>query len=514
MKEKGKQTNYLSLLLNVYVLLVGVGVPLVVKDKYFDILVIKYYYYCICTIFLVISVIIYAVLVQRKSIASYIKKNTIKTVLSKLSISDYGVILFWIIAVISTLTSGYLYESFWGNEGRFTGLFLINWYVLSYFCISRLWKFQEIFIDVILSAGTFVCLFGITDYFNMDIFKFKVPMLPEQRAIFTSTIGNINTYTAYVGIIVAISTVLFALNKELKRSVFYYLCMIISFFAIIMGVSDNAYLSLAALFAILPLFLFNNKAGIQKYLIIIASFFSVIQCIRWINLVFGNSVLGIDSVFNMLMNLGGLRILVIALWIIIITWKFIDIKSIKQEKEYGNVFKYIWLFMLSIVLMVVIYIIFDINVQGSVRYGSLSTYFMFNDDWGTHRGYIWRNALENFSKLSIWKKVFGFGPETFGIFLLQKTAHNPYNELFDSAHNEYLHLLITVGISGLLAYLLFIADYVKKCLCGKKRNPYTIAVAIGVVCYSAQAFVNLNLPITTPIFWLLMGIGASKSNEK
>jgi len=41
-----------------------------------------------------------------------------------------------------------------------------------------------------------------------------------------------------------------------------------------------------------------------------------------------------------------------------------------------------------------------------------------------------------------------------------------------------------------------------------------IALAFGIICYSAQAFVNLNLPIVTPIFWLLLGMGSAKSIEE
>jgi hypothetical protein len=512
MEKTGRKAKYLAMIINIYVLLVGVGVPLVVRDRYFDILVVKYYYYCICTILLVVCLIIYFVITHQRSTIYYLKRCSFKMIINNLSISDMAIILFWIIAVVSTFTSDYVYESFWGNEGRFTGLFLITWYVISYFCVSRLWELNKIYIDIILGTGIIVCLFGITDYFNLDILKFKAPMIEEQRAIFTSTIGNINTYTAYVGIIMAISSVLFALNKDVKRSAFYLTSMVISFFAIIMGASDNAYLTLAALFAILPLYLFNSKSGIQKYLFILATFLTVIQCVKWVNILFVNSVIGLDSVFNMVINFGGLHIMIISLWMIIIIWKIFDFKLSKGDRGYSNIFKFIWLLILCIVFIGIVYIIYDINVLGNVnKYGKLKMYFLFNDDWGTHRGYIWRNAIESFSNLTIWKKTFGFGPETFGILLLQKTTNNPYNQIFDSAHNEYLHLLITVGFAGLITYLIFIADYIRNCLFIPRRNDYVIAVAVGVICYSFQAFVNLNLPITTPIFWLLMGIGANIS---
>lgn len=511
--REGEKNTLISFVISVYVILIGAGLPLFVRDKYFDILISKYYYYCICTISMLI-ILVGCFLIQRKNIVPSSGKSLLRSVFASLTLADYFVLMFYLIAILSTITSDYVYESFWGNEGRFTGLFLITWYVMSYFCVSKLWKLRKVYIDIILIAGILVCLFGITDYFKMDIFDFKAPMVMEQRAIFTSTIGNINTYTAYVGIIVAISTVLFVLTKEFKRSVFYYFCMIISFFAIIMGVSDNAYLSLVALFSLLPLLIFNSKFGIRKYFIIIATFFTVVQSIDWINSFFGDGVLGIDSAFNMVISFGGLHFLVIVLWVIILVWKGVDIKKNNEDKSYGNTFKYLWLSVLGVFLVGIFYICYDINVLGnSTKYGSLSTYFVFNDDWGTHRGYIWRNAFECFYELSILKKIIGFGPETFGILLLQKTSNNPYNELFDSAHNEYLHLLITVGIAGLMSYLLFVISNIWNSLRNYRNNPYKLAIAFGVICYSVQAFVNLNLPITTPVFWLLLGMAGAKPFE-
>lgn len=39
---------------------------------------------------------------------------------------------------------------------------------------------------------------------------------------------------------------------------------------------------------------------------------------------------------------------------------------------------------------------------------------------------------------------------------MRKTADNLYHELFDSVYNEYLHTMVTVGMVGLAAYLIFV----------------------------------------------------------
>ena len=214
-KEDGDD-NFLTLLTGIYVVLVGVGLPLVVKNKYFDILATKYYYYCACSITMFCIMAVYFIIHYNKMHIS-IDGGLKKKILAKLSLTDYFVILFYIIAILSTISSDYVYESFWGNEGRFTGLFLITLYVLSFFFVSKFLDFKAKYIDLIVASGIIVCLLGITDYFNLDILKFKAPMLAEQKDYFTSTIGNINTYTSYVGIIVVISAVLFATSIKIKK---------------------------------------------------------------------------------------------------------------------------------------------------------------------------------------------------------------------------------------------------------------------------------------------------------
>ena len=132
---------------------------------------------------------------------------------------------------------------------------------------------------------------------------------------------------------------------------------------------------------------------------------------------------------------------------------------------------------------------------------------LFNDDWGTNRGYIWRNAMECFQQFPVMKKAIGFGPDTFGIVLLNKTAGNRYGQTFDNAHNEYLHYLITVGFAGLTAYLVFLFSFAVRVIRRAGENQYIAAAFFAVLCYSAQAFVNLNLPIATPIMWMLFMLG-------
>lgn len=120
--------------------------PLIYHNSYIDILVFKYQFYwgsvvAMLSLCLILSLIM-LVIDYKKYKGEHTKifftrlrpKNWRKT----LRAADCWAIIFWIILVISTFQSDYFYESFWGNEGRYSGLFLMTLYVVSYLMISRL----------------------------------------------------------------------------------------------------------------------------------------------------------------------------------------------------------------------------------------------------------------------------------------------------------------------------------------------------------------------------------------
>lgn len=533
-KNNKSESVLLSHIIDIFTFLVLCLFPLFVMDRYYNILQAKYYFY-IGSVILLIAAAIFAGCIEYNKLVKYITSFKWNDFIKKFSVTDVALLVFLIIAGISTVSSDYVYESFWGNEGRYSGLFLLCLYGAAYFCVTRFGKLKKWYLDAFLIANLLVCIFGITDYFKMDLLHFKVGMLEEQKFMFTSTIGNINTYTALVGMVAAVSAVLFATEDKWKKQCFYFAGLVISFFALVMGISDNAYLSLAALFGFLPLYLFKNKKGVKSYVLILAAFFSVIQCIDWINTGMGDKVLGIDSAFNIIVKYDGLLWIVILLWVICAIVYGVDYVIAKKKKQGAELYisdseesgkkftgcrvlRIIWLVILIIGILGIGYALYDVNIQGNTeRYGALGGYLLFNDDWGTHRGYIWRNAMECFEQFPMMKKIFGFGPDTFGIVLLDKTQGNIYGQIFDNAHNEYLHYLITVGISGLTAYLVFMISFAVRVIRKAGKNKYIAAAFFAVLCYSTQAFVNLNLPIATPIMWmfLMLGeLGCSDNNKR
>ena len=506
----------------ILVLIVFAGLPLAFHDYYHDILKIKYWLYCGSVISITLVVLIITlVFIHKDGVEN--NYSTVKVVFNRFTIkslkaADWAMIFFLVAAGISTLQSEYRFESFWGNEGRLTGLFLILLYTVSFFIITKFLEYKAWYLDILLAAGIVVCFIGILHYFELDPIGFKLDLSPEDYKIFVSTIGNINTYTSYVSLIVGSSVLLFCVEKNRVKKLWYAFVMTVSVFALITGISDNAYLAMIALVGILPLYLFNNVHGLKNYVIILATFSTEFLCINYISCKMPGRVMEIKGLFNVIAGYSKLPVIVAALWGAAITIAILEYKLLIARRGIdNNIGRWIWLGSLIVIFLGGCYILYDANIMSNAdKYGSLGNYIVFNDDWGTRRGYVWRISMEIYERFPVLHKLFGYGPDTFGIITVNtyyEDMVSRYGEKYDSAHNEYIQYLITIGIVGLTAYLGLLCTSLMRIVHMAKDNPIIMAVPIAVVCYGAQAFVNISVPIVAPIMLTLIMVGLSADQE-
>lgn len=512
-----------EIIVNICILLIIAALPLVFHNYYFDILPVKYIFYYGTILTTIVAMLIVAIIFLFMDGRNYQWVN-MKRIIKNFNIrsirkSDWAMIVFLIAVGISTIQSDYFYESFWGNEGRYMGMFLILLYGVSFFIITRYFEFKQWYLDVFLGAGMIACMIGIMQFFMFDPIGFKDNIDPAQFGIFTSTIGNINTYTSYVALISGMGVVLFAVENNMIRKTWYLFTVIVSFFALITGISDNAYLALGALLGLLPLYLFKNLNGVKKYVLLISILFTEFQVIDTFTQGAPNHTLEINGLFEVVVKHRLLGYCVAVLWVVCILLYVLDARlakanSIQKDSSIG---RWIWLVLIILAVIGIGFALYDVNVGGNAdKYGALKSYLLMNDDWGTHRGYIWRIAMESFENFPVIHKIFGYGPDTFGIITVNNFYNDMvsrYKEVFDSVHNEYLQYLITIGIVGLIAYASLLVSSVVEMFRASKRKPVLLAIMFAIICYGAQAAVNISVPIVAPIMMtlLMMGVAASRS---
>ena len=127
----------------------------------------------------------------------------------------------------------------------------------------------------------------------------------------------------------------------------------------------------------------------------------------------------------------------------------------------------------------------------------------WNDTYGSGRLYIWRNVI----KLVPEHPLFGGGPDTLG--LRMTAVFERYDETLgitilsaiDTAHNEYLNILVNQGVFALLLYLLALLFSVMRWMRNSQRNTTEAICGCAVLGYCIQAFFGISSPISVPYYW-------------
>ncbi len=95
-------------------------------------------------------------------------------------------------------------------------------YVIT-FLLSVDFEIKEKIFEFVLVAGMLACIFGITDYFKLNLFHFKDELVAADWPVYTSTFGNINTYNAYVALVIGCCGHYLLMQKRRKKNMVFYL---------------------------------------------------------------------------------------------------------------------------------------------------------------------------------------------------------------------------------------------------------------------------------------------------
>lgn len=517
-----------STLMTIYVLFYLCVFPLATHDKYFDILDFRFKLYWIPTLiygilFLVLGMFYF--LSDKRSnggaltvkLKEKLKWSNLRTKLTKTDICFTALIF---IMTLSVIFADYQYEALWGSRGRFNGLVLWLMFFIAYGLVTRFYHFKKWHLYAYLIAACLPEIWGITDFFLMDLFGFHVNTEPKYIYTFVSSVGNINTYTNMVALHLGASAVLFVLSDTKRELLLTCTTLVISSLAIVMGISDNGLLAAAAVFAFLPFAGWNARKNIARFFIALSIFMTSVVITA--QLTIGRETMADcdgGSVFVTLGKTNAFLFLMIALWMFAIVLSLRFRKEVMQavEEKTTRLARRIWLGLFLAGSLAVVTVFVDANTGKHPEiWNAYRNVLIFGDGWGTGRGFNWRLAWEFFTKdASLLQKIIGYGPDTYYIITMDRYKHAMRDAgygIFDSAHNEYLEYLTTIGILGTLAYLGVLATSLRQML-KKPDNACAIACGFAVLAYAVQSLVNIAIPLTTPIFMLLLYVGINSAQS-
>lgn len=513
-------------LMTIYVLFYLCVFPLATHDKYFDILKFRFQLYWIPTLIYGIIFLVLAIcyLISDKhsnggaltaKLKEKLKRNVLKTKLTKTDICFIALIF---IMTLSVLFADYQYEAIWGSLGRFNGLVLWLMFFIAYWLVTRFYHFKKWHLYAYLIAACLPEIWGITDFFLLDLFHFHEGAAANYIYTFASSVGNINTYTNMVALHLGTSAALLVLARGKWETILAGISLIIASFAIIMGISDNGILAAGAVFAFLPFVAWEFRQNIVRYFIALSTF--VTGIIVTGQLTIGRATMADCDGGSVFVTIGkttaGIA-LMIAVWVLTVILILAFRKTTDQEEKSVRCAKRIWAILVALGMVAVLAVYIDANMGNHLDlWAPYQNILIFSDTWGTGRGINWRFAWEYFTKdASLLKKLIGYGPDTYYIITMDRYKHAMRDAgygIFDAAHNEYIEYLTTIGILGTLAYLGVLVTGLRH-MFKKPKNRFAVACGFAVFAYAVQAVVNIAIPITTPILMILLYVGISVAKE-
>ena len=135
----------------------------------------------------------------------------------------------------------------------------------------------------------------------------------------------------------------------------------------------------------------------------------------------------------------------------------------------------------------------------------------FNNEYGTGRVELWKKTIPIIPKYLLH----GVGIDNFKYVLngkpIWRVKSDGYRGSYDKAHNEYLQILVTMGIFSLISYLCMHFIIVKNGIVNtfKNREIYYILPVIG---YLVQAQFNISVIEVAPIFYIALGLLIDRNN--
>ena len=411
---------------------------------------------------------------------------------------------FLLIAVLSCAASEYRSEAITGATGRYMGLLMLLVIGCAFSFVSRYGRITRNVALIFGASMIFMNAVSLLQYHGYDPFWLYQGTKETVRINFMSLVGNKDVYYSYLALSVPFAMYLAYDAETLAEKIFWHAAELFSFAGVFACNSEGVFIALLPAFLLLFFFRGKDKAGLLCFLRSVMTFIGgalVAALIKPDLTQFG--IIETIVTQTLLKPAVCLAALAAAALIYLAVWK------LPLPPVFFKALRIVVIVLLAAAaaggIGAFVYFTF-INKTADI--GSLTELLRFDSlYWGNKRGYVWSRLLRIFSGFPLHRKLIGAGEETvqilmenaYGDEMMQKTGM-----VFDNAHNEFLQYLITMGILGLLSYLLFVFAVLKKGV--KEGGRFCRAAALCCVCYLAQSFVNISQPITTPLFFVFLAL--------
>ncbi|MGN0346139.1 MAG: O-antigen ligase family protein [Lachnospiraceae bacterium] len=505
---------YLALMLLVF--------PLYYENKYYNMGQAKYNFFLYVSgaflLIMILELLIYGILTVVKTPQDL----TGKSFWQNLSGADKMVIAYLVVTSISFLLAADKDMAGWGYNGWHMGLISQDIFVASYFILSRYYKKNSWVLPGAVVVAAIAFQIGILQRFSIDPLGMYQDLTAIDIEKFLSTIGQTTWYSSYAVLLVPFSFYLFWSGENVVSRVVFGITTALSFGMLCTTNSDSAYVGFAMVLMAFLWFSMESDAKFMRFLEIILVGLCSFRIVGIMQRIFPEKMIelitGTEEMSKFVTQNMSMRILLILFATIYIVLRIVKRRGLLKGED-AVVKKIKWLRPAMIIVPVVAVILLiglmvavtnqalpeSLNSLSSI--GSLN----FDEQWGNQRGFNWRMAWKAFCSAGIKDKFLGVGPDCFAAAMdaYCKAEVNAYwnGKILACAHNEWLNMLVTQGILGLISYVgLFVAAVRRMGRCAHKNSELVPFVAAALA-YMGHNLFCYQQCVCTSIMFLLLGMG-------
>lgn len=434
-----------------------------------------------------------------------------------LSVTDRFAVFYGIAVLVSYLFTNYREEALWGTASWRMGMWTQLGAVIVYFMISRMWQWKSWILALILPVSAVVFSLGYVNKFCL------LPVDPEYvTPSFISTIGNINWYCGYlVTILFGGVYLLWRMEEKMTwKKLLLMAYVTIGFASLATQGSSSGIVTFAVVMFVLFGMSVKDSARMEVFWQEMTMFSAacLITCVlRRLNIFSRELILeGITDLLTF--SIAGIFMTIMSG--IILYWIHrTRVRRSYPEKMLHRIYCGIAIAVPVMILLVLLLTLINTLAGGALTPNitdpEVTKWLTFNAGWGSARGGTWAAGARCFWETDFLHKIFGVGPDCLYAFLsnegsveLQTMVNDRFGgNRLTNAHNEWLTVLVDIGVLGLISYAGMMITAIRDFLRAGESKMLVGACGICVLAYTVNNMFSFQQVMNISTVFVIMGIG-------
>ena len=427
--------------------------------------------------------------------------------------------------VLSQLTTLWPQDALSGEVSRRMGTKSWLLCIASGAALSMSFRYRKWMKYVLFAGGSLIVLLGILNFWGIDPLGMYENLVKGQHAFFLGTIGNKNVTSNFLCLLVPVALGALYLAEEKTDRILAAILAGLGIYEGFAASSDSFLIGCVGAFLIFLWCSLEDCRKMGRFWNLCVLFY-LTEIVMKITLLIGQAR-GSEAPFFLVFPADGLIGLcmkpsfligsgiVLALLILLERKVF----AAKENFPYKKIRKILFCVIgAAAVIGILLFIIANVRYgNGAQEASGLWKRLVLPDEFGSNRGYIWKRSVSIYSDFSLKEKLFGCGPDCFLFAAADQYGEEMvalYGAPFTDAHCEFLQMLVTTGILGVIGYFGLLISSMAAALKKTAARPAALIGAAALGAYLLQGIVNNPTVTVTPILFTVLGIMTAVKEQR